>query len=143
MNVNLKPFEIPSACWGTAVLIEIYQLLLLISIVQAGIYLLKVNNRYTRTKCEICSKLTIKMPLASFWYLYCQLWTYFTPCSSVSIVNFEHVIVGWCITMMKLTYVVFLTNLFHFRLFPIFICIFIYIYLYIFIFFKLFFKRYQ
>ena len=26
----------------------------------AGIYLLKVNNRNTRTRCEICSKLTIK-----------------------------------------------------------------------------------
>ena len=25
----------------------------------AGIYLLKVNNRNTRTRCEICSKLTI------------------------------------------------------------------------------------
>ena len=25
-----------------------------------GIYLLKVNNINTRTKCEICSKLTIK-----------------------------------------------------------------------------------
>ena len=40
----------------------------------AGIYLLKVNNRNTRTKCEICSKLTIKTPerrLASFWCLYC------------------------------------------------------------------------
>ena len=24
-----------------------------------------------------------------------QLWTYFTPCYSVSIVNFEHVIAGW------------------------------------------------
>ena len=35
----------------------------------AGIYLLKVNNRNTRTRCEICSKLTIKTPerrLASF-----------------------------------------------------------------------------
>ena len=41
-----------------------------------GIYLLKVNNRNTRKTCEICSKL-------------------FTPCSSVSIVNFEHVIAGW------------------------------------------------
>ena len=29
--------------------------------VPAGIYLLKVNNRNTRTRCEICSKLTIKM----------------------------------------------------------------------------------
>ena len=38
----------------------------------AGIYLLRVNNRNARTRCEICSK--------------------FTPCSSVSIVNFEHVI---------------------------------------------------
>ena len=26
----------------------------------AGIYLLKVNNRNTRTRCEICSKLTIE-----------------------------------------------------------------------------------
>ena len=42
----------------------------------AGIYLLEVNNRNTRTRCKICSELTI-------------------PCSSVSIVNFEHVIAGW------------------------------------------------
>ena len=27
-----------------------------------GIYLFKVNNRSTRTRCEICSKLTIKTP---------------------------------------------------------------------------------
>ena len=27
-----------------------------------GIYLLKVNNRNTRTRCEICSKLTIRTP---------------------------------------------------------------------------------
>ena len=27
-----------------------------------GIYLLKVNNKNTRTRCEICSKLTIKIP---------------------------------------------------------------------------------
>ena len=60
----------------------------------AGIYLLKVNNRNTRTKCEICSKLTVKIS-ASFWYFYCWLWTYFTHCSSVSIVNFEHVFAGW------------------------------------------------
>ena len=30
--------------------------------IPAGIYLLKVNNRNTRTRCEICSKLTIKTP---------------------------------------------------------------------------------
>ena len=52
----------------------------------AGIYLLKVNNGSTRTRCEICSKLTIKIP---------EWPQYSTPCSSVSIVNFEHVIAGW------------------------------------------------
>ena len=34
-----------------------------------GNYMFKVNNRNIRTKCEICSKLTIKTPerrLASF-----------------------------------------------------------------------------
>ena len=45
----------------------------------------KVN---TRTMCEICSKLTIKTPERRYW-------RYFTPCSSIFIVNFEHVIVGW------------------------------------------------
>ena len=44
----------------------------------AGIYLLKVNNRYTRTKCETCSKLTIKTPERRQWR------------SGVFIVNFEH-----------------------------------------------------
>ena len=48
----------------------------------ASIYLLKVNNRNTITKCEISSNLTIKTP-------------YFTFCPIVSIVNFEHVIDGW------------------------------------------------
>ena len=28
----------------------------------AGIYLLKVNNKNTRTRCETCSKLKIKTP---------------------------------------------------------------------------------
>ena len=32
-----------------------------------GIYLLKVNNRNTRTRCEICSKLTIKIPERRQW----------------------------------------------------------------------------
>ena len=30
--------------------------------IKAGIYLLKVNIRNTRTRCEICSKLTITTP---------------------------------------------------------------------------------
>ena len=33
----------------------------------AGIYLLKVNKRNTRTRCEICSKLTIKTPERHRW----------------------------------------------------------------------------
>ena len=57
----------------------------------AGIYLLKVNNRKTRTRCEIFSKLTIKTSERRQWHM----WTYFTPGSSVFIVNFEHVIAGW------------------------------------------------
>ena len=32
-----------------------------------GIYLLKLNNRSTRTRCEICSKLTIKTQERSKW----------------------------------------------------------------------------
>ena len=34
----------------------------------AGIYLLKVGNRNTRTSCEICSKLTIKTPERRFFW---------------------------------------------------------------------------
>ena len=33
--------------------------------------------------------------MTSFWCLYCELGTYFTPCSSVSIVNFEQVNAGF------------------------------------------------
>ena len=40
----------------------------------------KVNNRNTRTRCEICSKLTIKTPERRHW-----------RSSDVFIVNFEHI----------------------------------------------------
>ena len=46
----------------------------------AGIYLFKVDNGNTRTRCEICSKLTIKTPERRDWRR-----------SSVCIVNFEHI----------------------------------------------------
>ena len=59
----------------------------------AGIHLLKVNNRNIVTRGEISSDLTIKTG-GRFWCLYCKLCTYFTPCSSVFIVNLEHVIAG-------------------------------------------------
>ena len=45
----------------------------------AGIYLLKVSNRNTKTRFEICSKLTIKTPERRQW-----------RCSGV-FVNFKHV----------------------------------------------------
>ena len=57
----------------------------------AGIYLLTVN-RNTRTGVkyvQVNIKDTRTMPLEPFWL------TYFTPCSSVPIVNFEHVIASW------------------------------------------------
>ena len=46
-----------------------------------GIYLLKVNNRNTRTRCEIRSKLTIKAPEQPHW---CR--------SGVFIVNLENIL---------------------------------------------------
>ena len=46
----------------------------------ANIYLFKVNNRNTRKRCEICSRLTIKTPERR------QL-----PRSVVFIVYFEHI----------------------------------------------------
>ena len=63
----------------------------------AGNYMFKVNTRNTRARCEICSELTTKIPKrqASFQCLCCWLWTYFTPCSLVSFVNFEQVDAGW------------------------------------------------
>ena len=46
----------------------------------AGIYLLKVINRNTKTRCEICSKLEIKTPERRQWRR-----------PGVFIVNFEHI----------------------------------------------------
>ena len=46
----------------------------------AGIYLLKVNTRNTRKRCEICSKLTTKIPERRHWRR-----------SGIFIVNFEHI----------------------------------------------------
>ena len=59
----------------------------------ANNYLFKVNNRNTGKRCEICSKLTITL-LTLFFCLYCYLWTYFTPFSSTSIVDFEFCLLG-------------------------------------------------
>ena len=48
-----------------------------------GIYQVKVNNRNTRTRCEICSKLTIKTPYRRH-----------SRRSGAFIVNFEHTFTG-------------------------------------------------
>ena len=68
----------------------------------------KVNNRNTRRRCEICSKFTIKTPEWRYWRRFgfftvnfehishlVLVFLFFTPCSSVSIFNFEQVIAGW------------------------------------------------
>ena len=52
----------------------------------------KVNNRNTRTRCEICSKLTIKTPERRQWR--CS-GVFLATFSSVSTVDFEKVNVDW------------------------------------------------
>ena len=52
---------------------------------------LKVNNRVTRTRCEICSKLTIKSRAGVFIVNF----EHISHSFSVFIVNFEQVNVGW------------------------------------------------
>ena len=66
----------------------------------ANIYLFKLCSR---KRCEICPNLTMKIPkqcqwlqlIFSCWCFYCYLWTYFTPFSSLSIVDFGQVNVSW------------------------------------------------
>ena len=60
--------------------------------------MVKVNNRNTRTRCEICSKLTTKTPERCHWrrsdvfsIKFVHLVLHFTPCSSFYIVEFEQV----------------------------------------------------
>ena len=46
----------------------------------AGNYMFKINNRNTRTRCEICSKLKVKTQERHQWRR-----------SAVYVVNFEHI----------------------------------------------------
>ena len=57
-----------------------YWVLVIITSNPAGIYLLKVNNRNTRTRCKICLKLTIKIPEQRQWHH-----------SGIFVVNFENI----------------------------------------------------
>ena len=68
--------------------------------IPVGIYVLKVNNGNSRTRCEIYSKLIIKTSEGHaigivLVFLLLTLNTYFIPCSNVSIVSFEHAIADW------------------------------------------------
>ena len=55
----------------------------------------KVNNRNTRTRCEICPKLTIKIPEQRHWRVFIVNFENISPYSSVSVVKFEHAIASW------------------------------------------------
>ena len=77
----------------------------------AGIYLLKVKKRNTRTRCELCSKLAVKTPERRYGWLgsymnymfrvnnrntrkrceICSMLTIKTPVVGVYIVNLKHI----------------------------------------------------
>ena len=64
----------------------------------ANIYLLKVNNRNTRIKPGICSKLTIKIPeIRQFGRsgLFIIYFEYFIPFPCLPIVDFEQINICW------------------------------------------------
>ena len=66
--------------------------------IPVGNYMFKVNNRNTRARCKICSKLTIKTPERRQWRrsgVFIDNFEHFTPCSKVPIINFEKVNAGW------------------------------------------------
>ena len=68
--------------------------LIIINFYPAGIYMLKVNNRNTRTVCEICSKLTLKIPERHHW-----------RCSGIFMVNFEkisHLVLVFLLLILKM-----------------------------------------
>ena len=70
----------------------------------ANIYLFKVSNRSTKTRCEICSKLTIKTPFHLFSNVYivycwfrtrkCQLRTWFST-EKLQFIQFSSSKISW------------------------------------------------
>ena len=66
--------------------------------IPVGSYIFKVNSRSIGTRCEICSKLTIKTAKRHHCVVLMSLLltlNIFHTLSSVSIVNFEQVNAGW------------------------------------------------
>ena len=76
---------------------EVYLLNLLVKFDPVGIYLFKVNNRNTRTRCKTSSKLTTKTPK-----LLLTLNIFHTL--RVSIVNFEQVNAHWGTKMLNIRF---------------------------------------
>ena len=63
-NLFRFTYNVPSEIWRRFLIVN---LLAVLYIRLAGIYLLKVTNRNFRTRCEICSKLTIKISERGHW----------------------------------------------------------------------------
>ena len=67
------------------------------SIYSAGIYLFKVNNRNSRTRCEICSKLNMFKYVRHHWRrsgVFIVNFEYISHLLQVFL-SFEHVVTGW------------------------------------------------
>ena len=54
--------------------------------------MVKINNRNTKTRCEICSKLIIKIPERRHWRRSGVFIVNFGRLSGIFIVNFEHIL---------------------------------------------------
>ena len=66
----------------------------------ANSYLFKVNNKNIWKRCQMCSKLTMRttekrQSRRSGVFIILMSWTYSTPFSNVSIVEFEQVNIWW------------------------------------------------
>ena len=59
----------------------VLEILFEMDFIPAGIYLFKLNNENNRTKCEICSKLTIKTPQRCHW---CRSVAFISNCEQIS-----------------------------------------------------------
>ena len=70
--------------WAEKLLALTSVVILKSAMIPAGIYIFKVKNRNTRTRCEVCSKLTLKTPERRQWRN-----------SGIFIANFELVNTGW------------------------------------------------
>ena len=71
---------------------------LCLNFIPADNYMFKVRNKKTKTRFEMLkvnNRDIRTTPMGLLWVSICYLWTYFTPCSSVSIVSSEQVNAGW------------------------------------------------